>query len=59
VQLYRLGSTKPALINGIFGFTCIIFSVHYLLKGDVPQFSALLLLSFAFFALALRISSRE
>jgi len=58
-RLYRVGSFKPALINGLFGFTCMLFSVHYLLNNDFSQFSVLFILGFAFFVLAMRISSGE
>jgi hypothetical protein len=59
VQLYRVGSFKPALINGVFGFACILFSVHYLLNDDISQFSVLFLLGFAFFVLAMKISGNR
>ncbi|NOZ59446.1 MAG: hypothetical protein GXO66_07730 [Euryarchaeota archaeon] len=57
MQLYRAGSFKPALLNGAFGFACLLFSIHYLFKNDVVQFAVLFVLGLAFFALALRISS--
>ncbi|WP_456473939.1 hypothetical protein [Candidatus Pyrohabitans sp.] len=56
VHLYRVGSLKSALINGIFGFTSIMFSVYFLLNNDISQFAVLFFLGLAFFVLAIKIS---